>query len=123
MHSPSFSGVNSDLQLVSDRLPSDLLGLLFLFLLYTCLCLNLSLGVTICSFFLCLNTFFMPGPVRASTTCAQSFVVLDGNFFHLFTISTQALHISPLRASSSLKHLVQSSSYFLLSVKRELKKR
>jgi len=114
----SFSGVYSDLLLASERFPSDRLGLVFL--RYTCLCLYISLFVTMFSFFLCLNTFFIPGPVLASTTCAQSLVVFGGSFFHLLTISTQALHISPLRASASLKHLVQSSSYFLLSVKREL---
>ena len=73
--------------------------------------------------YLCLylNTFLMPGPVLASTTWCQSLVVLAGNFFHLLTMRTQALQISPFLVSSNLKHPTQSSSYFLLSVNLELK--
>ena len=43
-----------------------------------------------------------------------------GSFFHLFTSSTQALHISPERRSWSWKQSMKSSSYFLLSVNLEL---
>ena len=39
---------------------------------------------------------------------------------HLLTMRTQALQISPLRFSASLKQSVQSSSYLPLSVNREL---
>ena len=41
---------------------------------------------------------------------------------HLLTIRTQALQISPRLVSSSLKHSWQASSYFPLSVNRELKR-
>ena len=56
------------------------------FLLYTCLYLNgfsTGKGTTGLSFFFCLKMFLVPGPVRASTTCAQFFEVFRGSFFHL----------------------------------------
>ena len=65
-------------------------------------------------------TFFTPGPIRASTTCAQSFSVSSGRFFHLFTMRTQALQTSPARTSDSLKQSGKCSSYFLLLVNLEL---
>jgi len=43
-----------------------------------------------------------------------------GNFFQRFTSKTQALQISPERRSRNWKHSMKSSSYFLLSVNREL---
>ena len=61
----------------------------------------------------------VPGPARASTTWCQSLFVPVGNFFHRFTNSTQALHISPDRFSKMRKHFSNSDSYFLLSVKRD----
>ena len=109
---------DADLVLPPEMLPSDLFG--FIFFLQTCLCLNVARDSGSSSFFLCLNTFLVPGPVRASTTCAQSLVVFGGKFFHLLTISTHALHISPFLASSNLKQVEKFSSYFPLSVKREL---
>lgn len=61
----------------------------------------------------------VPGPARASTTCCQFRVVPEGNFFQRFTRRTQALQISPDRFSGVRKHLSNSGSYFLLSVKRD----
>ena len=105
---------------------SDLIGTArFLLRLYTCFLLYTCLsGVVtwITSFFLFLNTFFIPGPVLASTTWCQSLFELAGSFFHLLTMRTQALQISPFLTSSSLKQPTQSPSYFLLSVNRELGK-
>ena len=58
----------------------------------------------------------------ASTTWDQSFVELKGSFFHLLTIRTQALQMSPCLRSLSLilKHPRKLSAYLLLSVNREL---
>lgn len=53
-------------------------------------------------------------------TCLQFLPEPAGNFFHRFTNSTQALHISPCRGVDSWKHSRKSSSYFLLSVNLEL---
>ena len=55
----------------------------------------------------------------ASTTCDQSLVELKGSFFHLLTMRTQALQMSP-SLSRILKHPRKLSAYLSLSVKREL---
>lgn len=61
-------------------------------------------------------TDFVPGPALASTTCFQSLCVPGGNFFHLLTRRTHALHISPDLRSIVLKQRSNSGSYFLESV-------
>ena len=67
-------------------------------------------------------TLLPPGPTLESTTWCQSLSVSLGSTLHLFTIRTQALHMSPclLWLSSSLKHGVNEFSYFPLSVNLEL---
>ena len=107
------------------------------FLLYTCLYLRFSTS----SLLFGLTTTFVPGPdlemlqivgqhsiplillsYLASTTWDQSLVELKGSFFHLLTMRTQALHMSPCLRSLSLilKHPRKLSAYLLLSVNREL---
>ena len=89
------------------------------FLIYLCLYFKHS---TSSSFFFGLDTIFMPGPCLASTTWAQFLVWEGGNLFHLLTMRTQALQMSPRLSSSTWKHPWKLGAYLSLVVKRELQK-
>ena len=108
-------------------LPSELLLDLFVFtfeilvgpfLMYLCLYFRHS---TSSSFFLGRATIFIPGPCLASTTCAQFLFSEAGSLFHLLTMRTQALQMSPLLSSSIWKQPEKLGEYRSLAVKRELK--
>ena len=66
-------------------------------------------------------TVLTPGPIRASTTCAQCLLESSGKFLHLLTMRTQALHTWPARTSPSWKQSGKWLSYLALLVNRELK--
>merc|ERR1712038_1276919 len=66
-------------------------------------------------------TLLPPGPSLELTTWPQSLSVSRGRFRHRFTIRTQALQMSPLRApSATLKQGEKALSYLPLSVNLEL---
>lgn len=67
-----------------------------------------------------INLFYLIKSQKYKLTWCQCLLVPEGSFFHLFTKSTHALHISPARLSLILKQFSKSHSYRLLSVKREL---
>ena len=91
------------------------------FFLYLCFLLMPPNTSGLCSFGFAFRTFLIPGPFRASTTWAQFLLLSFGNFVHLFTINTHALHTSPCLTSCNLKQFPNAPSYFLLLVNLELK--
>merc|ERR1711976_494151 len=93
----------------------ELLGrFLLIFLLILCSFSSEGVpgGQTSSFFFLAEVCLVTPAPTPAleSTTWPQFLRLLLGNFLHLLTTRTQALHISPRLSSVSMKQALKSSS-------------